>query len=344
MASGGFALMPRGAAFVCEEGSVALSFPQIMRFETHTLPGQASFGAVVTGLDPVDIADPATRRALHELWIERGMLVFRGIEGGTETQIRLSEIYGELQDHPVAEAVPGANTKLSTIPYHPEHGDLYEVDGEVKGGWLPWHYDLVYVDRINRGGILRPLKLPKRGGETGFIDQIAAYAALPADLAARIEKLSVIYRFNLDSSQARFGQRADRCLRLHEGVVAAMERFKGRPRVLHPMVYEQSETGRKVLNVSPWFAEGIEGMENEQGDALLREVVSYATRAELAYYHAWQADDMVLWDNWRMMHCACGVPADERRFMQRTTIAGDYGRGRIEGQGELPDELRRYSV
>jgi taurine dioxygenase len=318
-----------------------------MRFEVDALPGRSSFGAVVSGLDPAGIDDPATREAIRGLWIERGMIVFRGIAGGSDTQLRLSEIFGELLDHPVAEGLtpaPGQNTKLSSIVYHPRHGDLYDLGGEIKGGWLPWHFDLVYVDRINRGGILRPVRLPKRGGETGFIDQIDAYAALPADLAARIEGLSVLYRFNLDSSQARFGQRADRCLRLHEGVIAAMERFKGRSRSIHPMVYEQIETGRRVLNVSPWFAEGIEGMENEEGDALLREVVSYATRPERAYYHEWQADDMVLWDNWRMMHCACGVPADERRFMQRTTIAGDYGRGRLEHPGESSEDLRHYGV
>ncbi len=47
---------------------------------------------------------------------------------------------------------------------------------------------------------------------------------------------------------------------------------------------------------------------------------------------------MVLWDNWRMMHCALGVPEKEQRHMQRTTIAGDYGRGRIEGEGVIGEE------
>jgi taurine dioxygenase len=39
---------------------------------------------------------------------------------------------------------------------------------------------------------------------------------------------------------------------------------------------------------------------------------------------------MVLWDNWRMLHCANGMPAGQRRHMRRTTIAGDYGLGRFE--------------
>jgi taurine dioxygenase len=39
---------------------------------------------------------------------------------------------------------------------------------------------------------------------------------------------------------------------------------------------------------------------------------------------------MVLWDNWRMLHCAQGVPPGEERRMRRTTIAGDYALGRRE--------------
>jgi taurine dioxygenase len=101
-------------------------------------------------------------------------------------------------------------------------------------------------------------------------------------------------------------------------------------RAIHPLVYSQAKTGRKILHVSPWFADGIEGMENEEGDALLREVIGYVIRPELMYFHKWHAGDMVLWDNWRMLHCACGVPPSEQRIMRRTTIVGDYGLGRRE--------------
>jgi taurine dioxygenase len=98
------------------------------------------------------------------------------------------------------------------------------------------------------------------------------------------------------------------------------------------MVYTQAETGRKVVNVSPWHAVAIEGMENEEGDALLREVIDHLIRPEMAYYHQWQNDDMVLWDNWRMLHSARGVPPGEQRKMRRTTIAGDYALGRRLGE------------
>ena len=92
----------------------------------------------------------------------------------------------------------------------------------------------------------------------------------------------------------------------------------------------QPETGRKVLNISPWWADAIEGMENAEGDALLREVIEHCSDPTRAYFHTWSLDDMVLWDNWRMLHCACGTPMGMKRLMRRTTIFGDYALGRKE--------------
>ena len=64
-------------------------------FHTAQLPGQDRYGVVVTGLAPGAIDDPEVRQALFDLWIDKGLVVFRGIEGGVDTQVRLSEIYGE---------------------------------------------------------------------------------------------------------------------------------------------------------------------------------------------------------------------------------------------------------
>jgi taurine dioxygenase len=305
-------------------------------FKVHPLPGQDRFGAVVTELAPDSIDVPEIRKALTDLWIDKGVVVFRGAGGGMETQIRLSEIFGDPEIHPM---MVGTNIKtehkaLAPVEYDRESGNLYEVKGRPLGGYLPWHFDAAYVDRINHGGILRPEVLPKRGGDTGFIDQIAAYETLPRNLRDRIEDLSVLYAYQPDLTKPKFGDRAEKIVQMSELFRKGMDHPSVQVRAIHPLVYRQAVTGRKVLHVSPWFAEAIEGMETEEGDALLREVIGYVLRPELMYFHAWQADDMVLWDNWRMLHCACGVPPEETRKMRRTTIVGDYGLGRREAKGQ----------
>jgi taurine dioxygenase len=302
-----------------------------MRFEVHPLPGHDTFGATVLALSPAAIDDPDTRKALYDLWIDKGVIVFKDMTD-LSTQIQLSEIFGSPEIHPLLVGVdrPREHKAIADIEYDRDEGDLYVIDGELRGGYLPWHFDLAYVDRINHGGILRPDVLPKRGGETGFIDRIAAYADLPQRLKERIEGLSVIHTFATDATKAKFGSRPEKCVRLSRNILKAAEHPSVQTRVIHPLVYTQAETGRKVLNVSPWHAVAIENMENEEGDALLREIVDHLISPHRAYFHKWQYNDMVLWDNWRMLHCACGVPANEERRMRRTTIAGDYALGRRE--------------
>ncbi|MBV1917533.1 MAG: TauD/TfdA family dioxygenase [Sphingomonadaceae bacterium] len=300
-----------------------------MDFKIDPLHGTDAFGAIVTGLTPAAINDADTRKQLYDLWIDKGVIVFKGL-ADLDTQISLSEIYGKPEIHPLLVGIdrPREHFVIAEIEYVEEDGDLYEIDGELRGGYLPWHFDLAYMDRINHGGILRGAVLPNRGGETGFIDGIAAYDALPDDLKQRIEGRRIIYRYLADATQAKFGEIPDKCISLSSKISLALEHPAVKNPVTHPMVYSQKGTGRKVLNISPWHAVSIEGMEGEEGDELLRQVIDLMIRPELAYYHEWQEDDMVLWDNWRMLHCACGVPPGEQRKMRRTTIAGDYALGR----------------
>ena len=314
-----------------------------MPYKVSPLPGQAAFGAVVTELKPDDIGDPAIQASLRKLWIDVGVIVFRGMEGGEETHLRLSRIFGKLKDHPMYRGLPEYHPELIELFYEGKE-DLYEVDGKILGAYLPWHSDLIYTDEINRGGILRPVQLPARGGgKTGFIDRIHAYATLPDQLKKRIEGMEVLYLPHFDASTQRFG-RAPGMKLVRAGARMMSANAEKRPRTVHPLVYPQPETGRKVLNVSPWFADGIYGMENAEGDAILKAVIEHCVQPDLAYFHDWQQDDMVLWDNWRMMHCSTGVAPDDRRRMKRTTIAGDYALGRVEHAGGAIPESQRISV
>jgi taurine dioxygenase len=307
-------------------------------FTVDPLPGQTGFGAVVTGLRFADLGTADVRAALLDIFLDKGVVVFRGMDGGARAHVALSEIFGELEMHPLFKDIPGQHPTLIDLRFRKDEQEIYEVNGELRGGWLPWHSDLVYTDRINRGGILRPIQISPHGGETGFIDQIAAWEALPRALKTRCEGLNILYRADFDPTHQKFGAQGG------ARMVQDSQRFRRlglqeRPRVIHPLVYVQAETGRRVLNLSPWFADGIEGMESEAGDALLAEIAQRVTRPELAYYHRWKMDEMVLWDNWRMIHCATGVPVDETRHMQRTTIAGDYALGRIERPAVNPTAM-----
>ncbi len=317
-----------------------------MNFQVRPLSEDLAFGSIVTDLDMSTLEDRTLRQALVALWVDRGLVLFEGLETDEAGHIALSSVFGTPEIHPLRDPSKPGRPELSDIRYDSVFGEIYEfADGSRRGGWLPWHFDLVYVDRINHGGILRPIVVPEGGGETGFIDQIAAYDTLADRLKERIDGLEVVYRFDIDASEQRFGSTPGLKLRrMDPRSSKLMSRPDAFPEVVHPLVFRQPETGRKVLNVSPWFALGIEGMEAMEGDALLEEVVAHATDEAGAYFHSWSTSDLVLWDNWRMMHCARGVPAETERHMQRTTILGDYGRGRMRTMNAVIDDALRINV
>ena len=313
-----------------------------MRYQVTPIRDDLTFGAVVTGLVPEDIRNSEVRLALYDLWLDRGLILFRGLPDDGQLQIEISEIYGSPEAHPLRD--PNSTDpmpKLVDIFFRPEEGDIVRFgDGTRKGAYLPWHFDLCYLRKINRGGILRAVTKSKHGGETGFLDRVAIYAALPERLKQRIEGKYAIYRYEPDISLQRFGRSPGL---VHERIsprsLKVMERIDQFPPVAHPLVFNRADNGAKVLNFSPWYCFGIEGLDQAESDDILNELVTYATDETNAYFHVWDSDDMVLFDNWRMLHVANGVPADEVRHVQRTTIQGDYGLGRVSALPEYAKHL-----
>jgi taurine dioxygenase len=303
----------------------------------HTQPLCDAVGVEVIGLDATQAIPASVQRELYDIFIRHGVLLFRGAGISAEAHLRVSRCFGELERHPVKESWIEGSPELIDISYVPPppgtlsaNQPVYEVDGQQLAGWLPWHTDQCFMPALSRGGVIRAIQTPQEGGHTGFRDKIALYASLPDHLKDRIADLSVIYRFQPQATLHKFGRPKDLKLvsssSAMDSILARLDRDF--PPAVHPLVYAQTETGRKVLNLSPAYATGIEGMENPEGDALLEELVAHCLQPGAAYHHDWQNGDLVAWDNWRIMHNAEGTPPYCTRLVQRTSIKGDYGLGR----------------
>lgn len=304
-----------------------------------TRPLSPHIGLEVLGVDLERDLDEDTIAQIRAAWIHSGLLLFRGSGASTEAHMRLSRCFGELQPSANQELNLGGNPYLMELAYDPQsprawNATVYEVDGELRAGWLGWHWDQSFVPKIIRGAVLRMIDVPAVAGETCFIDAIAAYDHLPEALRQRIDDLEVVYEFvRIDEMERnRFGfpsnLRALRSAELTELKQREGIRENEFPPVVHPLVITQRETGRKVLKLSPMHAQYILGMDRAESDALLHEIADHLVNPDYAYFHRWQKDDMLVWDNWRVIHGASGVPVDCTRRVQRTTILGDYEFGR----------------
>jgi taurine dioxygenase len=260
------------------------------------------------------------------------MIIFEDVEQSDEMQLALSNCFGPLKEHPVkslsrvdSDRLPG----VIEIRSEPGRG-VVEVDGRTVSHWLPWHFDHCYNDELNRAGVLRSVQRVSEGGVTGFMDGIALYDALPKDLLARIEGKEIIYTLSTQYDQLKFGKPAQfRMIEPKPSSPEFKQQAESMPRAIHPAVWTRP-TGEKVLHVSSYMAQGILGMENAEGDALLEEVCQTINgfAEACSYHHTWGPTDMAIWDNLRMLHCVSGCDPKLFRLMYRTTIKGDYELGR----------------
>lgn len=305
-------------------------------------------GAEIIGLDAEGTITPEARRRILDVWIDAGVLLFRNVRSDA-AQMALSQLFGELRPAANADLNNPENPYLMERVYDPadpsvKPSGLHLVEGKPIAGWIGWHWDQAFMPEIVRGAALRMIQPPYADGLTGFIDAIGAYERLPDALKDEIENLEVVYEFTGAAEKNIFGFPSD--IQVLPGssikdTPGDPSRFRFPPSV-HPLVLVQPETGRKVLKLSPMHAKYICGMDMADSDALLHRLADHLVDDRYAYYHDWQPDDMMLWDNWRVIHCYTGVPLDATRRTRRTTIAGDYARGRYLHSSDETARPKRF--
>jgi taurine dioxygenase len=295
----------------------------------EVLSDELPFGARISGLEHASLRDAEVRRRLLEVFEDRGVILFRGVESTREMHTALSEVFGSLQQHPLRKGQP--NVGVVEIDYK---GTFSEVGGQRLAGWLPWHFDACYTDKLNRAAVLRAVAVPPDGGMTGFVDGVQLYGAISPELREAFEQLEVLYHPTLMYMNQRFGvPRDSRWLSVSPRITEILEVFEAAPRSAHPAVWTR-RSGERVLHVSPWQAAGIAGHETQEGDRLLERLCQEIYRVMRPYWHRWSTTDMVIWDNWRFLHAASGNDPQFDRRLERTTIKGDYGLGRFDPRGE----------
>lgn len=282
------------------------------------LPGSVAFE--IRGVDPARLT-ASDRAALREAFLHHSVLVLRRIPLTPDTQLAMAEAFGEPEIHPIASGrLEGHPAILVPKPYGAPTSD----DPEAIIGRIDWHADLTYTTTPPRGALLRAVTIPPEGGQTGFIDTAAVFDALPEAEQARLEPLEAIHDLS----------RAQRLLGLDmesEQTRAVAQRF---PPVAQPLVLHDPVTGRRCLNVSPFFSEAILGLPAAEGRERLRSLTDFATQDRFVYWHQWQQDDLVVWNNYRTLHAAAGHKQKHARTMHRATLAGEAVLGRIPTPAE----------
>jgi len=267
----------------------------------HRLLGP-SFAAEVSDVDMSSPPSPELVDAVRALWMEHKVIVFRGQSLEETAMLEFTRPFGRLFVHIRSQfhsrKHPEVMVLTNAVPYDEMRGAVGDNSD------LAWHSDQAYTACPVWGTMLHAVELPREGGATSFADLAQAQSAMPADLAARVAGRRTC--FSISGATATMKQSV------------SDEQRQAAPDVSHPVLRRHPFLDRSILYVSPAHATGIEGMDSEEGRALLDELASWASRPEFVYSHVWQPGDVVMWDNVQTMHRRDPFPAGEVRTMIRT--------------------------
>ena len=301
--------------------------------KVEPLDPNLNFGARVTGVTSEALDDPAVRAQLKQLLDDRGVLACKNVEQTSAMQVKLSEVFGPLKEHPVPSVTRADRERLpGVIVIASGPGScVVEINGKPLVTWQPWHFDHAYNDEMMYAAVLRSLKIAKDGGRTAFADGIQIYNDMDPAIRAKAEGLNVMYNLDLRYDRQRFGlPEGFKLVKPHADNTLSIENENGRCSV-HPAIWTRPQ-GEKVFHMCPYGCRGIEGDRSDAAFERLAEIWNEAERVMKVYYHEWEEGDMVVWDNTRVLHEATGSNPEEEREIHRTTIKGPLCHGWWENE------------
>ena len=297
-------------------------------FSLHPL--HQHFAAEIRGLDLSKPLRPAQLADLRDAWNRHGVLVIRGQAISDDRQIAFAKQFGTLERFPPpTDGRPGGAELLRVSNVREDGSFLNPADSTMKylAMTRAWHKDTSYRRVPGFATVLRGVQVPAEGGETEFVDLRAAFEGLPRWEQARLAGLTALHSY---------GQAMRACGIEGNGA-------QSRVAAVHPLVAWHDD-GRRSLFLSPLHMHAIEGMDDDDGTALLAELVQWSTEAASIYRHVWQENDILLWDNRTTMHR--GLPYADRtvpRTLHRVVINGEGYVERLFTPLEAAQQPRAYA-
>ena len=277
-------------------------------------PVTPTFAAEIGDVDLTKPLADADFAAIQDAFWKYAVLIFPGQSLTQEQHLAFSEKWGPVEKERTLDP------KATPSRFSGEFADISNLsaDGRIwgetsrqrmyKAGNKLWHTDSSFKRLPSLCSLLYSRTIAPIGGHTEFADQRAAYDALPEATKAKLRGL-VVEHWIVHS------RRRNGFTEFNE------EEMKRLPPVPQVLVRTIPQTGRKSLFVAS-HAGRIFGMPDDEGRALIDELIAHTTQRQFVYTHRWRPHDLVMWDNRCTMHR--GTDFDDLRWvrdMARVTIS-----------------------
>ncbi|GGQ55377.1 TauD/TfdA dioxygenase family protein [Couchioplanes azureus] len=269
------------------------------------------FVAEVTG---VDLTSPISDDIFAEIeaaFHQYAVLVFPGQPLTDDQQLAFTKRFGPLETAPnyAGKALRLRNefTDISNLDHEGKILDPADRLNQYNLGNQLWHTDSSFKARRAKCSLLSAREVTPTGGETQYADMRAAYDALPEE--RRRELHGLVAEHSIATSRRKTGFDG-----FNSDITTTL------PPVPQRLVDYYPESGRTSLYLAS-HASHIIGWPVEKGQALLEELIEFATQDRFVYTQKWTVGDLVLWDNRCTMHRGRPYDPTQRRVLHRTTVS-----------------------
>lgn len=247
---------------------------------------------------------------IYQAWLHFGVLRFRDQALDDDALQRFSARFGPLEEMPLGRMTKADRAKVRNI-YVTVLSNI-KVNGKPIGGLgnaeASWHSDMTYVDTPPPASVLLGVEIPETGGDTYFADQNAAFAALPQSLKQKVADLSIKH----DAAHTSIGS-------LRPGY-DTFDDPRDAPGSTHPIIRKHEESSATTLYLGRREWAYIPGLSLANSEALLDELWSYAALPQNVWRQSWQPNDVIVWDNRRVLHRRDDFGNSARRLMKRCQV------------------------
>ncbi|KAH9873353.1 hypothetical protein J1614_005751, partial [Plenodomus biglobosus] len=270
---------------------------------------------------------------------QRGVVFLRD-QNVTPTQmkdlmLRITELSGcpessSLHVHPLTEEGSELGDQISVISSEKQKkggGLTHQLSDVSRFASAGWHTDISFEPVPSDYAMLKIHTLPPTGGDTLWASGYEIYDRLSPAMQQFLEGLTATHdaKFFLEEAE-RLGNP------IRKGIRGSPLNFGEALSAVHPVIRTNPVTGWKSVYVNKGFTKRINGITKDESDLILNYLFNLVTQNHDAQVRfKWRANDLAIWDNRSMWHCATYDYTDPR--------AGD----RVCSLGEAP-YLDRHSI
>lgn len=265
-------------------------------------PLTGSLGAEIHG---ADIRNAADFDRIEKAFAMHSVIVLRDQKVTPTEHLTFARRFGSIN----------VNRFFKPVDGHPEIATVFKDKDQKEAVGEGWHTDHSYDTAPALGSVLHAIEMPPFGGDTLFVSMGAAHDALSPKMQEFLCGLNAVH-----SSRHVFGQSAQDSEAVKSGRLSNADAATQDAR--HPVVIRHPLSGRAGLYVNPVFTTHIEGLTDDESDALLHMLYLHCQKPEFQCRVRWREGDVTMWDNRATWHKAINDYHGYRRLMHRVTVEG----------------------